>query len=125
MHESLNAVAVYMHARCTWSYIIFSTVSYTFDQWLHPLAPQHLTFDIHVLIVCNLNLRDALSYADLLPVCHDAVHYVFAHRQQLDFSSTLNNNYSDNQSDKKLLDVLNACTHKSHRNSLFSNKSRI
>ena len=52
-----------------------------------------LQFDIHVLIVRNLNLRDCLSYAELAPVCHDVVYYVFAHRIELDFSSLLIDNH--------------------------------
>lgn len=49
-----------------------------------------LPFDLHVVIIRKLNLVDALSYAELNPICHDAVYYVFSHQLQLDFSSTLN-----------------------------------
>ena len=42
--------------------------------------------DIHILIVRNLGLQTCLAYAQIAPVCHDAVYYVFAHRAELDFS---------------------------------------
>ena len=52
-----------------------------------------LPFDVHVLIVRNLKLRDCLSYAEAAPVCHDAVYYVFVHRSELEFSSLLVDNH--------------------------------
>ena len=41
-----------------------------------------LPFEMHVCIVRNLNLSDALAYAEVHPIIHDAVYYVFAHRRQ-------------------------------------------
>ena len=53
-----------------------------------------LPFDnIHILIVRNLDLRSCLSYPQIATVCHDAVHSVFAHRAELDFSSLLVDNH--------------------------------
>lgn len=52
-----------------------------------------LPFDIHILIVRNLDLQTSLGYAQVAPVCHDAVYYVFAHRAELDFSSLLVDNH--------------------------------
>ena len=52
----------------------------------------YLPFDIHVLIVRNLDLRSCLSYTQIATVCHDAVYYIFAHRSELDFSSLIVDN---------------------------------
>lgn len=52
-----------------------------------------LPFDIHILIVRNLDLQTCLGYAQVAPVCHDAVYYIFVHRAELDFSSLLVDNH--------------------------------
>jgi hypothetical protein len=52
-----------------------------------------LPFDIHILIVRNLDLQTCLAYAQVAPVCHDAVYYIFAHCTELDFSSLLVDNH--------------------------------
>ena len=67
-----------------------------------------LPFDVHILIARKLNLVDALNYAAVLPVCHDAVYYVFAHRFELDFSSTLNSKGVISLDDNTLMMVLHA-----------------
>ena len=69
--------------------------------------PLYLPFDIHVLIVRNLDLRSCLSYAQVATVCHDAVYYVFAHRSELDFSSLIvDNQYLDPLPDTLFLQIL-------------------
>ena len=71
---------------------------------------ESLPFDVHVMIIRKLNLADALSYAELSSICHDAVYYVFSHRLQIDFSSTLNKDRVINLSDDTVLKVLRAHT---------------
>ena len=69
-----------------------------------------LPFNVHVLIVRNLNLKDALSYSQILPLSHDAVYYVFSHRKELDFSSTLSDGGIISLADHTLLQTLHAHT---------------
>ena len=66
-----------------------------------------LPFEIHILIVRNLNLRDCLAYAQLSPTCHDTVYYIFSHRIELDFSSLVTNNHLIISSEL-FLDILHA-----------------
>ena len=49
----------------------------------------HLPFDIHIRIARFLPLRDQLTFATLSSHTHQAVHYVFAHVDTLDFTSLL------------------------------------
>ena len=65
-----------------------------------------LPFEIHVLIVRNLCLRDCLSYAEVANVSHDAVYYVFAHRAELNFSSLVENSYLTPLPDEQFLRIL-------------------
>ena len=48
-----------------------------------------LPFDVQLLIVRQLDLKDCLSYSQLSTTSHDVVYYVFSHRAELDFSSVL------------------------------------
>ena len=52
----------------------------------------YLPLDIHIEIVCYLPLRNALSYSQVSTITFDVVYYVFAHREELDFSSLLDAN---------------------------------
>ena len=69
-----------------------------------------LPFEIHVCIVRNLNLSDALCYAEAHQICHDAAFYVFGHRRQLDFTSLLDKNGVICLTDNKIMTVLHAHT---------------
>ena len=69
-----------------------------------------LPFEVHLLIARHLSLKDALSYAEILPITYDAVYYIFAHRKQLDFASTLNSHGIIDLSDITLLQILHAHT---------------
>ena len=71
---------------------------------------QSLPFHIQILIIRKLDLADALTYAQVHPVFHNAVYYVFAHRLELDFSSTLNSNDVISLSDETIMKVLHAHT---------------
>ena len=48
-----------------------------------------IPFEIHVLIVRELLLKDCIAYMQVCTVAHDVVYYVFAHRKELDFESVL------------------------------------
>ena len=66
-----------------------------------------LPIDVHILIVRNLDLKTCLVYAQVAPVCHDVVYYIFAHRAELDFSSLLaNDHYLHPMPDSFFLNIL-------------------
>ena len=65
-----------------------------------------LLFDVHILIVRNLALQTCLGYAQVAPVCHDAVFYIFAHRAELDFSSLLVDNHLYSMPDSLFMNIL-------------------
>ena len=48
-----------------------------------------LPFDMHILIVKYLSLKDCIAYMQACYVTHDAVQYVFSHRRELNFKSVL------------------------------------
>ncbi len=48
-----------------------------------------IPFEMHVLIVRELSLKDCIAYMQVCTVAHDVVYYVFAHRKELDFESVL------------------------------------
>ena len=48
-----------------------------------------IPFQVHVLIVRELSLKDCIAYMQVCTVAHDVVYYVFAHRKELDFESVL------------------------------------
>jgi hypothetical protein len=48
-----------------------------------------IPFEVHVLIVRKLSLKDCIAYMQVCTVAHDVVYYVFAHRKELDFESVL------------------------------------
>ena len=50
-------------------------------------------FDIIVLIVKQLSLKDCLAYyMQICMITHDAVYHVFAHRIELNFQSVVDDN---------------------------------
>lgn len=69
-----------------------------------------LPFEVHLIIARHLNLKDALSYADVSPLTHDVIYYIFSHRLQLDFSSTLNNSRIIDLPEDTIMRVLHAHT---------------
>ena len=69
-----------------------------------------LPLDVHIEIAHYLPLRDALSYSQVSKVTFDAVYYVFAHREELDFSSLLDANNTISLSDAAILAILHAHT---------------
>ena len=70
----------------------------------------HLPLNIHIEIVRYLPLRDALAYSQACTVAFDAVYYVFAHRDKLDFSSVLDANNTIALQDSMILAILHAHT---------------
>ena len=50
----------------------------------------------------------SLIYAEVSPTTHDVVYYIFAHRLQLDFSSTLNSSGVINLPDDTIMRILHA-----------------
>ena len=69
-----------------------------------------LPFDIHVLIVKYLPLKDCIAYMQVCPVAHDAIYYVFSHRRQLTFESVLDDNQTIALSPQMLMTILYAHT---------------
>ena len=55
-------------------------------------------------------IMDALAYMEVCTVTHDAVYYVFAHRQQLDFASVLDHQHTIALPSELLMTVLYAHT---------------
>ena len=69
-----------------------------------------LPFDIHVLIVKQLSLKDSLAYIQVSTITHDAVYHVFAHRLELNFQSVLDDNNTIALPPEILMKVLYAHT---------------
>ena len=69
-----------------------------------------LPFDIHILIVKYLPLKDCISHMQVCPVTHDAVYYVFSHQRELNFESVLDNNNTVALSPQMLMTILYAHT---------------
>ena len=69
-----------------------------------------LPLDIHIEIARHLNLHDCLVYSQLSPLRYNVVHYIFAHRNILDFTSVLNNDWQIALSDTELITILHAHT---------------
>lgn len=69
-------------------------------------ATLSLPYDVHVIIVKLLNLKEALVYAEVAPLTQRAVKFVFSHRKQLDFGSVLGPNGQISLSDDTILQVL-------------------
>ena len=42
-----------------------------------------IPFEMHVLIVRELSLKDCIAYMQVCTVAHDVVYYVFAYRKEL------------------------------------------
>ena len=57
--------------------------------YLHesPISFTLLPCAVQILIARELSLKDAIAYSQVCTVTHDAVYYVFAHRECLDFAS--------------------------------------
>ena len=69
-----------------------------------------IPFEMHVLIVRKLSLKDCLAYMKVCTVSHDVVYYVFAHRKELDFESVLDESGTIALSSDMLMKVLYAHT---------------
>ena len=69
-----------------------------------------IPFDVHVLIVRSLSLKDCVAYMEVCTVSHDVVYYVFAHRKELDFASVLDESGSIALCPEVLMKVLYAHT---------------
>ena len=69
-----------------------------------------IPFEMHVLIVRKLSLKDCLAYMKVCTVTHDVVYYVFAHRKELDFESVLDESGTIALSSEMLMKVLYAHT---------------
>lgn len=59
---------------------------------VHELDMDTLPLDVHIEIARYFPLKDALSYSLVSEVTFDAVYYIFAHREERDFSSLLDAN---------------------------------
>lgn len=68
----------------------------------------YVPLEVHIEIARYLPLKDALAYAGVCPLAHDAVYYVFSHRQELNFASLLNENYCITLPDAMILNILHA-----------------
>ena len=55
-------------------------------------------------------LKDALAYAEVSPITHDVIYYIFSHRLQLDFSSTFSSSGIIQLPDETIMRVLHAHT---------------
>ena len=66
-----------------------------------------LPYDVHVIIVKLLNLKEALVYGEITHITGRAVLFVFSHRRQLDFGSVLGSNGQIMLPDDVILHVLN------------------
>ena len=69
---------------------------------------QYLPFDIHIEIACYLPMKDALAYANINPLTHDAVYYVFSHRRELNIASLLDDKRCICLPDAEILNILHA-----------------
>ena len=43
-----------------------------------------IPFEVHVLIVQQLSLKDCIAYMEVCTVTHDVVYYEFAHRKEVE-----------------------------------------
>ena len=68
----------------------------------------YLPFDIQIEIARYLPLKDALAYADVCTLAHDAVYYVFSHRKELNFTSLLDDSGCIALPDTMILYILHA-----------------
>ena len=50
---------------------------------------QCIPLDVHIEIARYLPTKDAIAYANINQLTHDAVFYVFSHRRELNFASLL------------------------------------
>ena len=69
-----------------------------------------IPFEMHVLIVRELSLKDCIAYMQVCTVAHDVVYYVFAHRKELDFESILDESGTIALCPEMLMKVLYAHT---------------
>ena len=69
-----------------------------------------ILFEMHVLIVRELSLKDCIAYMQVCTVAHDVVYYVFAHRKELDFESVLDESGTIALCPEMLMKVLYAHT---------------
>ena len=69
-----------------------------------------IPFEVHVLVVRALPLKDCIAYMQVCTVSHDVVYYVFAHRKELDFESVLDESRTIDVCPEVLMKVLYAHT---------------
>ena len=69
-----------------------------------------LPFDIPIKIAKYFNLRDSYSFSKSFVRAHDAVYFVYSHRQVLDFLSVLTVDKVIGISDEEILQLLHAHT---------------
>ena len=67
-----------------------------------------LPFDVHLIIVKYLSLKDCLAYMQVSTVTHDLVYYVFSHRKELNFASVFDHNKTIALFSRILMEVLYA-----------------
>ena len=68
----------------------------------------YLPSDLQIEIARYLPLKDALAYADVCTLAHDAVYYVFSHRRELNFTSVLDDSGCIALPDTMILYILHA-----------------
>lgn len=68
----------------------------------------HLPFEIHLEIARYLDLKDAMAYSKLCIAAHDAVYYMFAHKDSLNFESVMHKDGYIDLCDEELLQLLHA-----------------
>ena len=69
---------------------------------------EYIPLEVHIEIVRYLPLRDALAYANINVLAHDAVYYVFSHRDELNFSSLLDDRQCIALPDADIFSILHA-----------------
>ena len=68
----------------------------------------YILFNVQVEIARHLPLKDALAYADVCTLAHDAAYYLFSHRKELNFTSLLDDSESIALPDTMILYLLHA-----------------
>ena len=69
---------------------------------------EFMPLDVHFEIARYLPLKDALAYASVCTLAHDAVYYTFSHRKELNFTSLLDDNECIALPDAMILNILHA-----------------
>ena len=69
---------------------------------------EYIPLEVHIDIARYLPLRDALAYANVNTLAHDAVYYIFSHRSELNFASLLDDKDCIALTDAEIMNVLHA-----------------